>query len=71
MSDEKEMLSMKKLFTLFLALALLLGLCVVASAEGGKTIGIAMPTQSLERWNRDGEYLKEQFESAGYQTILT
>ena len=24
-----------------------------AAAEGGK-IGISMPTQSLERWNRDG-----------------
>ena len=27
-----------------------------AAAEGGK-IGISMPTQSLERWNRDGSYL--------------
>ena len=30
-----------------------------------------MPTQSLERWNRDGSYLDEQFKSAGYETILT
>ena len=29
-------------------------------AEGGK-IGISMPTQSLERWNRDGSYLQKQF----------
>ena len=27
-------------------------------AAGGK-IGISMPTQSLERWNRDGSYLQE------------
>ena len=36
-----------------------------------KTIGIAMPTQNLERWNNDGEYLKKQFEDAGYNVILT
>ena len=35
-----------------------------------KTVGIAMPTKSLERWNRDGEYLKEQFEAAGYNVAL-
>ena len=33
-------------------------------------IGISMPTQSLERWNRDGNFLKEQFEAAGYQAEL-
>lgn len=36
-----------------------------------KTVGIAMPTQSLERWNRDGAYLDEQFKAAGYKTIVT
>ena len=36
-----------------------------AAEATGKTVGIAMPTQSLERWNRDGSYLKEQFESRG------
>ena len=35
-----------------------------------KTVGIAMPTKSLERWNRDGEYLKQQFEAAGYNVEL-
>ena len=35
-----------------------------------KTIGIALPTKTLERWNRDGEYLKEQFEEAGYNVEL-
>ncbi len=34
-------------------------------------IGISMPTKSLERWNRDGSYLKEQFEAAGYEVELT
>ena len=41
-----------------------------AAEATGKTVGIAMPTQSLERWNRDGSYLKEQFESRGYSTEL-
>lgn len=40
------------------------------SSSGTKTVGIAMPTKSLERWNRDGEYLKEQFEAAGFKTEL-
>lgn len=37
----------------------------------GKTVGISMPTKSLERWNRDGSYLKEEFEKAGYKVELT
>ncbi len=36
-----------------------------------KTVGIAMPTMALERWNRDGAYLDEQFKAAGYNTIVT
>ena len=41
------------------------------AAEGGtQTVGIAMPTKSLERWNRDGDYLKAQFEAAGYGVQL-
>lgn len=46
-----------------------LSLGTLASAEG--KVGIAMPTQSLERWNRDGAYLQEQFEAAGYEVELT
>lgn len=42
-----------------------------STASTGGKVGIAMPTKSLERWNRDGSYLKEQFESAGYQVELT
>ncbi len=40
-------------------------------SSGGGKIGISMPTQSLERWNRDGAYLDEQFKAEGYETILT
>jgi putative multiple sugar transport system substrate-binding protein len=41
-----------------------------SSSAGGKKVGIAMPTKSLERWNRDGEYLKAQFEAEGYTVEL-
>ncbi|SHI22991.1 putative multiple sugar transport system substrate-binding protein [Sporobacter termitidis DSM 10068] len=41
-----------------------------APAAGGK-IGVAMPTKSLERWNRDGAFLKKQFEAQGYTVELT
>ena len=62
---------MKKLVSLFLAIALVLSVCSFAAAEDAKKIGISMPTQSLERWNRDGKYLDEQFKAAGFETILT
>jgi putative multiple sugar transport system substrate-binding protein len=33
-------------------------------------VGIAMPTKSLERWNRDGANLEERLQEAGYETTL-
>lgn len=33
-------------------------------------VGIAMPTKSLERWNRDGAHLEELLQDAGYETSL-
>ncbi len=42
-----------------------------STASTDKTVGIAMPTKSLERWNRDGSYLQKQFESKGYKVELT
>lgn len=63
---------MKKLLALVLALLMVSSCMVVASAAAAPAkIGISMPTQSLERWNRDGSYLDEQFKAAGYETILT
>ncbi len=41
------------------------------STGSGKKVGIAMPTKSLERWNRDGSYLEEQFSSKGFEVSLT
>ena len=39
--------------------------------DAKKTVGISMPTKSLERWNRDGSYLKKEFEKAGYKVEIT
>ena len=61
---------MKKLLLLVLTLVMVLSAYTVSFAAA-KKIGISMPTQSLERWNRDGQYLKAQFDSAGYETQLT
>lgn len=36
--------------------------------DGQVIIGISMPAQHLERWNRDGKYLQNAFEKAGYTT---
>ena len=62
---------MKKILSIVLALVLLSSVCAFAAAEGEQSVGIAMPTRSLERWNRDGQYLQEQFEAAGYKVQLT
>lgn len=68
---------------LFAAMALSLAACSSGGNGSGsgsgsgsnsgdtKKVGLSMPTQSLERWNRDGSYLDEQFKSAGYETIIT
>ena len=40
------------------------------TAEGSATVGVAMPTKDLQRWNQDGENMKSQLESAGYTVDL-
>lgn len=66
---------MKKI-GLFLT-ALLLSLALVGCTSGGsgdggdtKTVGIAMPTKSSERWVDDGNNMVEQLEELGYKTDL-
>ena len=39
-----------------------------AAAKG--TIGVAMPTKTSERWIKDGEYMKQTLEAAGYTVNL-
>lgn len=59
---------MKKVFAILLALALTLSLVGAAMAEG--KVGVAMPTQSLQRWNQDGENMKKELEAAGFEVDL-
>ena len=41
-----------------------------APAAKDQLIGVAMPTQSLQRWNQDGANMKTQLEAKGYQVDL-
>ena len=61
------------------AVALALGLAACSTGTGTEnggdsgasgSIGISMPTRSLERWINDGEGLKAQLEDAGYTADL-
>ena len=59
---------MKKLMCLFVC-ALLMLTCVSAFAAGEK-VGVSMPTKDLQRWNQDGENMKNMLEAAGYEVDL-
>ncbi|MBN1892527.1 MAG: sugar-binding protein [Clostridiales bacterium] len=63
----------KKLLVLLVTFALVLSVMSLAGCEnfGGKTkVGVAMPTQSLQRWNQDGENMKKSLEEAGFEVDL-
>lgn len=60
-----------KAITAALIFAVLLSSCGAEKKyPDAKTVGIAMPTKSIERFERDGEFLKKQFEDAGYNVEL-
>ncbi|MBR0366360.1 MAG: sugar-binding protein [Clostridia bacterium] len=65
---------MNKILSFLLAAVMVMPLTGCGSsgsgAAGKKTLGIAMPTKTAERWNRDGTYLKEKFEAVGYNVEL-
>ena len=55
--------------------SLVVALVLVAVVLGGawaqsQLIGVAMPTQSLQRWNQDGANMKSQLEAKGYKVAL-
>jgi putative multiple sugar transport system substrate-binding protein len=57
--------------TLCLSAGVLLFLCAFAPpVHAAGRVGIAMPTQSLQRWNQDGANMKAQLEAAGYSVDL-
>lgn len=45
-------------------------IAMVSAAYAEGTVGIAMPTKSSSRWISDGNSMVEQFQAAGYETIL-
>lgn len=59
---------MKKILAIVLSLVLVMALAATACAAG--KVGVAMPTQSLQRWNQDGANMKAQLEAAGYEVDL-
>jgi putative multiple sugar transport system substrate-binding protein len=65
----KEDFAMKKALLLALSIAMVLS-GAWAQAGKGALIGVAMPTQSLQRWNQDGANMKAKLEAKGYKVVL-
>ena len=75
---------MKRILTLLLVAMLIVALCACGSkapepagSDGGDAaaaestlVGVSMPTKDLQRWNQDGEYMKQKLEEAGYEVDL-
>jgi putative multiple sugar transport system substrate-binding protein len=72
-------MKMKKLLAMLTATLLIVSLaaCGFEASETptdpsteGKTVGVAMPTQSSQRWIQDGRNMKEKLEALGYKVDL-
>ncbi len=59
---------MKKILSVFLCLLMVFS-CASALADGLK-VGVSMPTKDLQRWNQDGENMKNMLEEAGFEVDL-
>lgn len=40
------------------------------SSDSDGTVGIAMPSKALERWEKDGNYMVDKFKEMGYETDI-
>ena len=60
---------MKKRLVVLTAMLAVAAMGMMANAEGEK-IGVAMPTQDLQRWNQDGSNMKAELEAKGYEVDL-
>ena len=58
---------MKKILSLLLVAVMMFA---TVSALAADKVGVAMPTNSLQRWNQDGANMKAQLEAAGYEVDL-
>ncbi|ONI44246.1 ABC transporter substrate-binding protein [Candidatus Epulonipiscioides gigas] len=67
---------MKKFLSVVLSSTMLIAFAGCTSSETNTStdtsnlVGVSMPTQDLQRWNQDGENMKAQLESAGYDVDL-
>ncbi len=51
-------------------IALVIAVALSCAFGEGQLIGVAMPTQSLQRWNQDGANMKAKLEAKGYKVDL-
>jgi putative multiple sugar transport system substrate-binding protein len=69
---------MKKIFVLALSFLLLFALVLTGCAPAAQEqveadamlIGVSMPTMELQRWNQDGQNLKQMLEAEGFEVDL-
>lgn len=63
---------LKKIGAFLLVVAMLVSVFAACAETGGKqvTVGVLMPTQSLQRWNQDGQFVKEKLEEKGFKVDL-
>lgn len=72
--EKRKGIKMKRF--IFLLCAFLVSVLLVGCGENSsgasdsKTVGIAMPTKSSERWVYDGDNMKAEFEELGYEVDL-
>ncbi|MBQ4436243.1 MAG: sugar-binding protein [Clostridia bacterium] len=59
---------MKKFVAILLCMMMVLG--AVSAMAAGEKVGVSMPTKDLQRWNQDGENMKNMLEAAGYEVDL-
>lgn len=63
----------RKLFVATMCAAMVAGTIAAPAAvkaESKGVVGVAMPTQDLQRWNQDGENMKKELEDKGYEVDL-
>src|SRR5581483_3862029 len=73
-------ISMKRFLAVFFSALLLCSVTILSSCgntgpsgtsgPSSVTVGVSMPTQSLQRWNQDGANIKQQLQAKGYQVDL-
>lgn len=66
---------MKKIISLIFVGILIFSLTACSNSmdsgkSGKETVGVVMPTKSLQRWIQDGDYMKKFFEDKGYKVEL-